>query len=192
MGNADNCAASTPLLALASLPLAPLNKLFEGLLPEMETLCSTGPGAENVESVIAWLREQDLSLLFPSMDPSTAFTPRPFQWTTQVSIWWWSFIWGSIYVAHSSMGLFTPEGMRLFHLILPPQAQDQSMNKKADGQTANADPMRMLAGAFDRMGGALGLGETTTSRGQGESGGSKVGADGPAAAGQREPDGGAV
>lgn len=158
----------------------------------METLCSTGPGAESVESVIAWLREQDLSSLFPRVDASTAFTPRPFQWTTQVSIWWWSFIWGSIYVAHSSMGLFTPEGMRLFHLILPPQAQAQSSRRKDDGQTEGTDPMRMLAGAFDRVGGALGIGETAASKGQGESGRSKEGADGPAAAGQREAEGGVV
>ncbi|PWN20716.1 hypothetical protein BCV69DRAFT_282937 [Microstroma glucosiphilum] len=183
------------------LPLTPLNKLFEGLLPEMEILCSTGPGAENVESVIAWLREQDLSSLFPKMDPSTAFTPRPFQWTTQVDIWWWSFIWGSIYVAHSSLGLFTPEGMKLFHLILPPQAQGQAQARKEDGRPASTDPMKMLTGAFDWVGGALGIGEmttttTTASRGQGDSGRPKEGTDGTAAAavaaGQREAEGGIV
>lgn len=112
---------------LAGLPLQPLIRLQEKLLPEMEALCASEAVANKADAeqrAMAWLREQDVKKVLDADEPDKdrpVPQARPFVWTDQVTVWLLSYIMGAIYVMSLPYTLFPEDSMRLFAIKEPDQ-----------------------------------------------------------------------
>ncbi|PWN34709.1 uncharacterized protein FA14DRAFT_120614 [Meira miltonrushii] len=109
------------------LPLDVLQITIVELVPKVEELCGRIGSKSNAdERVLALLREQNLDDVLPNKavgkaqdgtDLTKTPQPRPFKWTSHVSIWLLSYLWGLIYVTSSMpYGLFNGSCARLFQL----------------------------------------------------------------------------
>lgn len=109
------------------LPLDVLQITIVELVPKVEELCGRIGSKSNAdERVLALLREQNLDDVLPNKvtgkaqdgtDLTKTPQPRPFRWTSHVSIWLLSYLWGLIYVTSSMpYGLFNGSCARLFQL----------------------------------------------------------------------------
>ena len=96
-------------LTLVSLPLDPVLVAISELLPKIqETQPRTGAPSSKVFNI---LKGASLSEILP---PAGPIVPRKFQWSSASCIWLTSLLWGDIYVAGMSGGIWRDTKVRLF------------------------------------------------------------------------------
>lgn len=139
------------------LPLDVLQITIVELVPKVEELCGRIGNKSNAdERVLALLREQNLDDVLPNNssgrtqdgnDLIKSPQPRPFRWTSHVSIWLLSYLWGLIYVTSSiPLGLFNGSCARLFQL----RVQDKGPVNRIGPHHAPGSPSESGQGANRR------------------------------------------
>jgi len=160
------------------LPLDVLQITIVELVPKVEELCGRIGNKSNAdERVLALLREQNLDDVLPNKSlgknqDGTELTkipqPRPFRWTSHVSIWLLSYLWGLIYVTSSMpYGLFNGSCARLFQLRIQdkgPSSVRLGVNSPSEGggqgvnRRTNTNTQRLTESTTNDQSGLTGVG----------------------------------